>query len=154
MEFFMSRVSPEPTTGCWLWTGKVGGSQPYGVLPSAHGSGRGTYAHRAALEMFGRPNPGGLHACHKCDNPSCVNPDHLFWGTRKDNLGDAARKGRTAIGVRNGSARLTPDAVRKIRALKRDGQTDVRVAEEFGISRGLVSQIYRRLIWKSVEDAP
>lgn len=67
-------------------------------------------SHRISYELFVGPIPDGFYVCHRCDNPSCCNPSHLFVGTQKDNLGDAKRKGRTATGDRNGS-RTRPDRV-------------------------------------------
>lgn len=77
-------------TGCWLWA--AGESHGYGVL--ADGRGSYDFAHRFSWEHFKGPIPEGLNVCHKCDTPLCVNPDHLFTGTQKDNCQDMASKGR------------------------------------------------------------
>jgi hypothetical protein len=81
---------PEPNSGCWLWLGTVT-RFGYGRLGVRKTKER---AHRFSLQMFTGEQGRGLFVCHKCDVPSCVNPEHLFWGTQKDNLQDAAKKGR------------------------------------------------------------
>lgn len=82
---------PEPNSGCHLWTGTV----------CKHGYGRiyrkgasPVLVHRVAWERVHGPIPAGLKVCHRCDTPSCVNPDHLFLGTQRDNLRDMYAKGR------------------------------------------------------------
>ena len=89
-ERFWTRVVGDLATGCWLWTGprfREGyGSLSYGPLRIR--------AHRFSWELHVGPIPEGLVVCHRCDNPPCVRPDHLFLGTQSDNLHDAVAKGR------------------------------------------------------------
>jgi len=97
---FMEKVSPEPNTGCWLWTSTVAGAGgDYGRLKIGNTVRRST---RWIWEYRNGPIPQGLVVCHKCDTPSCVNPDHLFIGTQAMNLRDAAAKGRMTRWVTNG----------------------------------------------------
>ncbi len=87
---------PEPNSGCWLWTGALGnnGYGRIGVGFKNEGT-RGTgQAHRVSYETFVGVVPGGMDVCHRCDVRSCVNPDHLFIGTRLDNVHDMMRKKR------------------------------------------------------------
>lgn len=79
------------TDTCWLWIGRTNGSEGYGKL-SWHNAD--VYAHRLSWELHVGPVPLGLWVLHRCDNPPCVRPDHLFLGTHEDNMLDAARKHR------------------------------------------------------------
>ena len=74
------------------------------------------YAHRLAYEVFNGPIPGGLNVCHRCDNPRCVNPAHLFVGTDADNNRDKVNKDRQTRGESNGNSILTEDVVRRLRS--------------------------------------
>lgn len=84
---------PEPNTGCWLWLGvERNGYGTYTVR--ANGRKKMHSAHRFAWERVHGPIPKGLFACHRCDTPGCVNPDHIFLGTPRDNFEDMRRKRR------------------------------------------------------------
>jgi len=99
-ERFWDFVYPEPNTGCWLWGGSVD-SSGYGVLRVG---GLGKRATHLSLELHGIKRGAGLHALHRCDMPPCVNPEHLFVGTHKDNMRDRAAKGRSKFQQRRAVA--------------------------------------------------
>src|SRR5690349_10372216 len=123
-ERLMSFVRVNPDTGCWEWMGAKKGKaklKQYGslVVGSRSSGGRKTVsAHRYAYEVFIGPIPPGLWVLHKCDNPPCINPDHLFLGDRMDNTRDRDSKGRNKImyADTNGQALLTNEQVISIRS--------------------------------------
>ena len=135
------------TPGCWVWTGlrHEGG---YGEFKG----GGHRFAHRFSYELHKGPIPTGLLVCHKCDNPPCVNPSHLFVGTQKDNMQDMVAKGRhrrTGMsGSSNPQAVLSKFAVQAIRADYATGRFRQRdLARKYGISRTQVSRIVRGEHW-------
>lgn len=90
--------------------------------------------------------PSGL-VCHKCDNPKCVNPDHLFLGTIADNMADKTVKNRQAKGSANGNSKLTEQQVHEIRAAAKGGKL---LAEKYGVDYSLIWLIRTGKIWKHV----
>lgn len=118
--------------------------------------GRLIRAHRLSYELHHGLIGNGLDICHTCDNPSCVNPAHLFLGTAKTNAEDMCRKGRGKgpthlIGTRHPSAKLTEDAVVAIRAAYAEGTTSLqRLADEYRVSKKSILQVVHRRIWTHV----
>ena len=107
-------------------------------------SDRHHLAHRMAFRLFKGELADGLDVMHSCDNPACVNPDHLSLGTRLENMRDAVRKGRAARGERHGRHKLTEEMARDV--LAADGmQRDI--AKRFGVSQTTVSQIKSGSVW-------
>lgn len=129
---FWSKVSPEPMSGCWIWTGSYAkhATHQYGKYTRVRGAGG--YAHRASWILYRGAIPAGLFVCHKCDNPACVNPDHFFVGTASDNTRDAFKKGRAGMHLRNRPA-PKGDEVRRLRA---SGMRLREIAQAVGISEG------------------
>lgn len=141
---FEKYVMPEPNSGCFLWIGSA--NKGYGDVRFL---GKMISAHRAAWILSNGEIPGKLQVLHKCDNPFCVNPRHLFLGTPKDNAIDRNRKKRNASrkGVLNGRSILTEDAVYKIRARREAGETIRNIAESIGISQSCVQGIVSGRAW-------
>jgi hypothetical protein len=136
--------------GCIEWT--LGRSSTgYGVCRR---NGRTVGAHRAAWEEVHGPIPEGLWVLHRCDNPPCVNVDHLFLGTRLDNVRDMDAKGRgrrpVLPGERNGRARFTEDDVRTMRDRYAAGESQTAIARRFNTSQSRVSEIVLGKSWRCV----
>ena len=139
---------------CWEWQGAQA-RHGYGlvILSPARARVRRTFAHRVAWTAVHGEIEGGFHVCHRCDNPPCCNPDHLFIGTAKDNALDRQAKGRTHVGngADNPRARLTEADVRTIRQMGADGVASAAIARAFGISPSATRYVLKRQTWRDVE---
>ena len=149
-------VQPHMDTACWEWTaGKS--RQGYGRLFELN-TGQ-LRAHRVSWVLHnGEPIPEGLLVLHECDNPSCVNPAHLFLGTYQNNTDDMIRKRRGYFpgvknprGSQNGMAKLTEDQVLQIRELYQSTQfTQVELGNRFGITNSVINKIVNRNSWSHI----
>lgn len=141
---FFSRVRINGTDDCHEWHGKSN-NMGYGII-----SFRKVYflCHRVAYYLDSYQQPGNLRVCHKCDNPKCVNPKHLFLGTSKDNSQDMANKGRSTKGTSHWGSKLTEDDIPKIRDLHTEGVSIQQIADKFRISRCRISDIILCKTWK------
>jgi hypothetical protein len=156
-ERFWPRV--DRSGDCWEWRG--------GRIPQGYGAvwinGQNHPAHRVAWELTVGPIPPGLMVLHRCDNPPCVNPAHLWLGTQADNMADKVRKGRAAVGAKNGAHTqpnhrssghrpglgvLTWDEIREIRALAATGTRRADLVERYRVSQSHLSRILNNLVWK------
>jgi hypothetical protein len=108
------------------------------------------YVHRLAFEFAYGQIVSCLDVCHRCDNPPCFNPAHLFLGTHADNMADMARKGRGTSGERSGRAKLTEAQVLEIRSLCADGVSPSLIAKKYGVNRMSICYIATRQNWKHI----
>lgn len=139
----------------------VAGEWSGGLFTNGYGQfragSRKVKAHRVAYELTHGPIHGGLLVCHRCDNPPCVRPDHLFLGTPADNVHDRDAKGRTSRrptcslpGELNPAAKLTPAEVLRIREMKQTGATNQAIGALVGASPSQVGNIVRRKCWRNL----
>lgn len=135
-ERFYSKVSV--SDGCWEWIGSINGCG-YGSIKH---QGKTLGSHRVSYELHKGEIPAGMHVMHKCDNPSCVNPDHLLIGTHADNMRDMYLKNRRipATGLKNGAAKLSPD---NISLLLTSNEPSEKLAKQLGVSGSRIRAIRR-----------
>lgn len=146
-EKFLEKVYPEPNTGCWLWSG------PY----DKNGYGRFHFlnrtiqlTHRYSYYIFNKPIDSKSHVLHICDNPACVNPDHLYLGDQRQNNIDRDKRGRqvTKRGSSHKLAKLTEHDSIQIRFIYKTLKTPTRkLANQFGVSQGTIMKILKGVAW-------
>lgn len=138
LERFFSFIKVDPITKCWIWTGALSGE---------YGSFDNDRAHRFIFNECIADVPDGIMVPHRCDNPPCCNPYHLFLGNGVDNAQDMLLKGRgnKPFGENNGSARLTE---REVIAIRADGRNRHEVARTFQVSVTTISAIQSKKTWK------
>lgn len=139
-----------PKQGCWVWTGAINPATGYGRM--WHGD-RSRSVHRFAYERFKGPIPDGLFVCHRCDNPPCCHPDHLFLGTPADNTRDMMSKDRHVRGIVYGEScgthKLSERDVLDIRRRYAErSSTQVELSAEYGISKNHTCAIIKRHAWQ------
>lgn len=149
LQSFSSKYLEDQVTGCWNWTGAR--SHGYGIF-YFHGQKR--RAHRVSYEHFIGPL-NEMDCCHRCDNPACVNPKHLFAGTAQDNMKDCVSKGRHGgklhreswQGEKNGSVKLSINQVQEIRKRLEIGDFATDLAQAFGVTKTTICGIANGRQW-------
>jgi hypothetical protein len=135
--------------GCWNWT-----AGPLGYRKTHYGQfwfrGSMRRATRVAWEIVNGRWPGEMHVLHKCDNPRCVRPSHLFLGTAADNMQDMKNKGRGDTGARGEKHHQTPLKKSDVVAIRADSRLQKTIAAAYGISQTAVSNIKLRKSWRHV----
>lgn len=155
---FWSKVEKKEGDSCWEWIG-CKDAHGYGEFPTKFRK-KHTRGHQMSWIIHFGEIPDGLGVLHRCDNPSCVNPKHLFLGTQADNNRDMNEKGRRRSrflygenhpqhGTNSKFHKLTEDQVKEIRRLKLTGEYTLReIAEMFGVTHGVINNICQGRKWK------
>ena len=148
------RSEIDAATGCWNWTGTT--RNGYGRLTVGsrrNGTRKTAGAHRAAYEAFVGPVPVGMEVCHSCDNRRCINPEHLFAGTRQDNVDDRERKGRNRplFGEQNPMAKLSAE---KVLAARREYETGkdgyLLISRRYGVDKTTIMDAIKGVNWSHI----
>lgn len=154
LERFKAKYMPEPNSGCWLWIAATQPppSLPYGRFRVGGRKGRDLYAHRLSYEIFMGKIPSGLFVLHKCDTPQCVNPSHLFLGTKQDNSDDKMRKGRDrkVNGSSHHNSILHESDIPRIRQMVSQGYSSREIGLEFGVNKATIKDIRAGRCWRHI----
>jgi hypothetical protein len=131
---------------CWEWIGTLHVTG-YGIIKNNR---KHILSHILSWELH-KGERNGLCVLHKCDNRKCVNPEHLFLGTRIDNNRDRDLKGRGPRGERNWPAKLKSEDIPKIRQMYAEGYLQTEIAKQFGVSQGAISGVVNRTTWSHIQ---
>ena len=142
----LAKYTDESKDGCWNWHGYT---NPEGYALTTR-NGKTVQGHRLAFAYWICPIPAGGVIAHRCDNPGCVRPSHLFLTDNVGNLRDRDLKGRNARGVRQGRSKLTDDDVRIIRSIPKVRGSGIRLAARFGVTATTISRVVKHRQWKHV----
>lgn len=146
LDRFWSKVDKRSPEECWVWiAGKR--RRGYGMFASGPSGGLSSAAHRASWQIRNGEIPHGLFVCHRCDNPTCVNPEHLFVASHDENMRDQVLKGRARRGSSHNQAKLTEDEVRAIRTSM---DTASILAKRYSIHVATVRKIITRKKWAHI----
>lgn len=143
---FWEKVEKKDDDSCWIWLGHI---DKYG-----YGKFWNYLSHRFAwIDAYG-DIPNGMYVCHRCDNPSCVNPKHLFLGTQFDNMRDMVSKGRIHDhhGQNNPKAKLTESDVREIYRLHNGGMSGYKIAKMFSVTQTAIRSVIIGKTWKHIYE--
>ena len=144
---------PKNENDCWEWIA-FKDKDGYGKISLRERNRKSYNAHRFSYELYYGSIPPGLDVLHNCDNPPCVNPNHLFLGTNKDNKQDAVNKNRHAHGSTHGNSVLTDELVREIliKIYNNDFQNVNQIANQYNIDRTVISGILTGKMWTHITD--
>jgi hypothetical protein len=149
-ERFYENIEKE-VGGCWIWKGYSRCSGVGGKYGGLKVGGKAMLAHRISYQIHYGEIPNSLFVLHRCDNPSCVNPEHLFLGTNADNMKDMAEKFRGCNGEKGVHSKLTANKVVEIRfAAKRGNMLHREIAKVFGVSTTTITKIVNNHYWKHI----
>lgn len=147
---FWAQVQKQADDGCWEWQGAKSTQMGYGAM-SLGERGSVQYTHRLSWQLAKGPIPAGLCVLHRCDNPPCVRPDHLFLGTRRDNMADKVEKGRQHRGEQTGGAVLVEAQVVEILTAYATGEFPILgLAGEYGVEEATIRAIVNGQTWAHV----
>jgi len=149
MNKYVQRFWERVTKGdkCWDWNHSLT-HKGYGAFYAIYDDQTWWRAHRFSWRIHNGKIPDGMQVLHRCDNPKCVNPDHLWLGTDADNRADRIHKGRQTKGKRIPTAKLSREAVRMIR---RSPLNNTQMAKKLGMHNSTISRIRLRKYWKYVD---
>lgn len=157
-ERLMKNIKLNPYSDCWEWQGSKRCGYGRTIIGSRKdGSRKSISAHRLSYQIYVGEIPEGYEICHKCDNPSCINPDHLFAGTRQDNIDDRERKHRNVvkIGEEQPRSKLTKKAVKDARHDHIvNGVSFMALARKYGVSKKTIQNAINGVTWKCVPYKP
>lgn len=135
--------------GCWFWKGcKTPEEYGYFYSLSPRTKKRIKLAHRFSFELFNGEIKDGYFVCHKCDIPSCVNPDHLFQGSQKDNMKDKVSKGRQVMGEKMHNCKLNWDLVHLFRKEYSQGISCTNLSKKYGFHESTIADVVKNRSWK------
>ncbi len=152
VEKLLSFVDASGPGACWEWT-KSTSKSGYGNISI---NGKTRLVHRVSFEIFNGEIPDRMIVCHRCDRRNCINPNHLFLGTHKDNTQDMIKKGRQHVPLGkehwhfNGNKKLCPDDVVKIKRKIKEGFSSVKIASDFNVTTSSISGIKNNKTWKHI----
>ena len=148
---FWEKVSASSESGCWMWVA-YRDKDGYGCLSLPGRRGGSIHAHRFSWMLHNGPIPTGMCVLHKCDNPQCTNPKHLFLGTKRDNWHDMKNKGRwkpggQPPGEKHSRSKLCENDIREIR---RSSLSGPQLARKFNVRKQTIYGIRNRQNWKHI----
>lgn len=146
---FWAKVEKRKPEECWPWLGRID-PQGYGTVRVWTGSGQGRTFTASRYSFYLANGYFPPVVCHSCDNPVCVNPDHLWGGTQKDNQQDMAKKGRSTLHERNPMAKLNSNKVAEIKQRLRNKETSRSIAKDYGVDEATIHYIKAGKTWATI----